>query len=137
MEDHIIASELESLASQTASLARQLEGLRAHYHAPLEQKYDGLKSATDELKTQLVILLGNINGICERLDRLEQAHGELERHVLDMLTNTLPSSTDRITQLEHQVKDHVQSEIDRLESKLNEHGERLERACRRIEVTDR
>lgn len=104
MEARIIASQLASLASQIEALR---VALRGHYHAPLEQKYYALKSATDELKTQLVILLGNITGISERVDRLEQAHADLERQVLDMLTNILPSSTDRITQLEHQVKDYV------------------------------
>lgn len=69
-----------------------------------------------------------VSSICERLERLEQAHSDLvleyhqgivlrveqlERQVLDMLTNTLPSSTDRITQLEHQVKDYVQGVTDR------------------------
>ena len=69
------------------------------------RELDDLKRATDELKTQLRIILGNTNGMTERLDRLEQAHAELGRQVLDILTKTLPASTERITQLERQVKE--------------------------------
>lgn len=116
LSDHEPTSGLDDLSASIRLAQAALTNLEQDHVTPLERKYDALKSATDELKTQLGIILSNINGMYERLDRLEQAHGDLERQVLDMLTNTLPSSTDRITQLEH----HVQSEIDRLESRLNE-----------------
>lgn len=113
---------LDALAHNIRRFDRLLLELTTDRINPLEESATITTADVAELKTQLAIILGNINGISERLDRLEQAHGDLvlqyhqgiytrveqlERQVLDMLTNTLPSSTDRISQLEHQVKDYV------------------------------
>ena len=155
MEDQYQQKSVGEITTMLARLARQILRINDEHIGPLEVHGIAAQNQIDELKIQLPIILGNVNGICERLERLEQAHADLvlqyhgaiyqrleqiERHVVNILTNTLPASTDRISQLEHQVKDHVQGEIDRLESrlnKLNEQGERLERLCRRIEVSDR
>lgn len=93
-----------------------------------EGRYDpktleGLADIVENLSRHLLSINDN------DIRRLDNRLDEIERDVRDMLTRTLPCNTDRLTQLQRQ----VESEIERLEIKLNEH----ERAFRLLEVTHR
>jgi predicted nucleic acid-binding Zn-ribbon protein len=100
-------ARLDALQRAIDNLDSLYKHLYQDHLKPLDQIAGAHVHDIDELKTQVAIILGNINGISERLERLEQAHANLERQVLDMLTNTLPSSTDRITQIDHQVGERL------------------------------